>query len=374
MPETGQSLGVQDLRAIIHGLKMSGFAFIQDEEIKEQVSFLLGSLPSPENLDSLLESPQELKHVQEHVGEIMNLIEQGSRKDESFKVRYQAKTNMPPRYKVLKWRSAMGNSDLTKNLIKISVLADNNNEPAIAEKAIDLAKKAKTNNITQEDIGLFRAACKGTSLEKEAGFWGGVNNVVNEFGQAVKGVGQAVKGAFQLGNLKTTFEKINQDIDKALTYAQQAANANTDPQKKQQVANFVQQLSNMQMMGKEVYNIIDESDAPAQPAAPAVAAPIAEEPLTPQIAEGKGVNTYSPEAEQAAAPAAASKIDTMSKQDIWQLFNDPSKVQPYTLKSINEKGYNGKAIGELIDEEMRAMVKEYGLDAIAKSNKWVRVA
>ena len=140
MPETNQSLGVRDLRAIIHGLKMAGFSDIAEEQIREQISFLIEDLPSPETLDTMGASTEGLDGIREQVGAIMRLVELGSKQDEGFKVRYEAKKDMPPRYKVLKWRSTVSYNDLTKSLIKMSVFADDHNVPVVAEKAIQLAK------------------------------------------------------------------------------------------------------------------------------------------------------------------------------------------------------------------------------------------
>ena len=102
------------MRAIIHGLRMSGFSFVGDDEAREKVIFMIGELPTPETLDSMVMAPEGLKDVKEQIGQIMRLIEEGGRRDENFKVRFEAKKDIPPRYKVLKWRTAMNKKDLTK--------------------------------------------------------------------------------------------------------------------------------------------------------------------------------------------------------------------------------------------------------------------
>ncbi|MFA7219231.1 MAG: hypothetical protein WC119_01845 [Synergistaceae bacterium] len=196
MPKNEQNLSVQDLRAIIHGLRMKEFS-IDDEDASDQIHFMIKGLPTPETLDSMVNAPGELKDVQDTVGEIMRLIELGGRRDESFKVRYEAKKDMPPRYKVLTWRTAMNQNDLTKKLIKASVYADEKNEPLVAEQALKLAKKVRDGAVTDEDILSFNTAISKTSLEKEAGmgeFMAGLKGGLGGAMQGAKNFGHAVAG------------------------------------------------------------------------------------------------------------------------------------------------------------------------------------
>ena len=136
MSEVDNNLSLQDLRAIIHGLKMSGFAFIEDEDTRYNITCMVSDLPCPEELLCMCEKPDELKSVREYVGEIMKIIDFGGSRDESFKIRYEAKKDMPPRYNVLKWRKSMNKKDMAKNLITASTYADENGDSLLQKRPI----------------------------------------------------------------------------------------------------------------------------------------------------------------------------------------------------------------------------------------------
>ena len=93
MPDQEQSLSIQDLRAIIHGLRMSGFSFVGDEGVRDKITYMIEDLPNPEGLTGMADSPVDVKHVQQQVGEIMRLIEMGGTRNQDSRVRYEAKTN-----------------------------------------------------------------------------------------------------------------------------------------------------------------------------------------------------------------------------------------------------------------------------------------
>jgi hypothetical protein len=193
MEKEEQELGIEDLRVIIHGLRMSTFSFIEDEDIQDQVSHMIEELPSPEQLNELCGKSADLKYLRDKLGYIMNVIEGGGCKDEAFKARYESKKDMPPRYKVLKWRGAM-NKTLTSGLIKMSSFADAHSNPLIAEKAIVLAKKSSSGDVSEEELRIFMADCKNAGFEREAQNW--MKNKWDEF-QAGRQTKKQDKGIMQ---------------------------------------------------------------------------------------------------------------------------------------------------------------------------------
>ena len=97
-----QIIELQDMQIIVHGLKMSGFSFIETDAI-DGINERIRLLPSSEHLVSLYDDPREVKRVCAEVGRIMELIDYYGTRNEESKARYKAKTGLPPRYKNLEW-------------------------------------------------------------------------------------------------------------------------------------------------------------------------------------------------------------------------------------------------------------------------------
>ena len=230
------ALGIQDLRAIIHGLKMSGFSYIGDEVMRDRISFMIEDLPTPESLMSMADTPLDIKHIQQQVGEIMRLIETGGARDENFKVRYEVKKAMPPRYKVLKWRGAMKNKGLTSELVRISATADDHNQPRIASKALELADAALNGKVEASDIDGFLRLCSDNGFNKEAQNWMQKARDKMTGGQG----GQIVKDR----------QKNDQSILNSLNYISQLMNAKDyDTNKiKQMITNMPESSPKTQLM------------------------------------------------------------------------------------------------------------------------------
>ena len=77
---------LQDLRAIIHGLKMATFSFVEEGALTE-IKSMIKSLPSPEGINAL--EPGMVKSVQADIGNIMRLIEVYGKRDMEYKTRYK---------------------------------------------------------------------------------------------------------------------------------------------------------------------------------------------------------------------------------------------------------------------------------------------
>jgi len=225
MSEVDNNLSLQDLRAIIHGLKMSGFAFIEDEDTRYNVTCMISDLPSPECLLSMCQKPDELKRVREYVGEIMKIVDCGGNKDESFKTRFEAKKDMPPRYNVLKWRKNMNKEVVAKNLIEASIYADNHAEPLIAENAIKLAKKITAGTIVASEINDFSDSIAKSKLFQEAAmsdWWAGLKGGMGGLGQEVKNVGHGFIDPMKVGAGLARSRKIMENITKNVAELQKS--------------------------------------------------------------------------------------------------------------------------------------------------------
>lgn len=113
---TEPKLSIEEIRTIIHGLKMSGLSFIE-EGAKEEIQAMINALPSSEMIDKLAQTPASIKHLLRDVGNIMKIIEMYGKRDIEYKTRYKSRTGLPPRYKVLDWKKSF---NLKKYLSKKS--------------------------------------------------------------------------------------------------------------------------------------------------------------------------------------------------------------------------------------------------------------
>jgi hypothetical protein len=136
---------IEELKDIIKGLRMSTFSFVECGAIDE-VNHMIQALPVPEELDRLT-LPMAIKKIREDVGKIMRVIELYGKRDKEYKIRYKSRTGLPPRYKVLEWRSAMKKSEFVKEMIKVSSVADDKGNAEVATKLILFAKNVQEGKI-----------------------------------------------------------------------------------------------------------------------------------------------------------------------------------------------------------------------------------
>ena len=135
------NLTIHDLKAIIHGLKMSSFNFIEEGALDE-IKAMIKALPSPESIDKMIESPDSFKSIQSAIGNIMRFIELYGKRDMEYKVRYKSRTKLPPRYKVLDWRRAMNiKSNIVSCMINLSEDLDRENYSSLSDRVLRCAKK-----------------------------------------------------------------------------------------------------------------------------------------------------------------------------------------------------------------------------------------
>ena len=155
-PEATFEVTLQNLRAIIHGLKMASFSFVEEKALSE-INSMIKSLPGPETINTL--DPGDVKSLQNSVGKIMRLVELYGKRDMEYKTRYKSRTGLPPRYKVLDWRCAMEQKarDITRNMIKTSAVADELGYGDIADRLIRCAKKVQSNEVSPVDLAKITA-------------------------------------------------------------------------------------------------------------------------------------------------------------------------------------------------------------------------
>jgi len=256
-------LTIDDLKKIIHGLHMASFSFVEDDAMDE-IKLMIKALPLPEQVDKMVMTPKAIHNVQVAIGRIMKLIELYGKRDMEYKVRYKSRTNLPPRYKVLDYKGSNMKSreevksNLAIDLVKLSSEADEMGYGEIASKLLKCAKMTVSEPMIKEaQFGALKD------------MWQGVKNVGKGVGQGigkgvekVRGVGQNIKETYQVGKFSNNLKRIIDEISKIATEVNGVISKTVDPNKKQQLSDMVEKLSNMWVVGQEVYKL-DMSDIPA---------------------------------------------------------------------------------------------------------------
>jgi hypothetical protein len=164
------NLTIDDIKIIVHGLKMNSFSYIEPNAFDE-IKFMIKGLPQPEEIDKMTQFPHSIKVLQEQIGKIMRLIELYGKRDMEFLTRYKARTSLPPRYKVLDWRVPMTTkANLIKNLVKLSCQLDEDHKGKLAQGLIDCCKKIQKDEIPAKELFAITkeiVACND-GLRKEA--------------------------------------------------------------------------------------------------------------------------------------------------------------------------------------------------------------
>ena len=308
MAEFDQNLTVDELKAIIQGLRMSGFSFVEPEALS-QIQFRIKNLPVGEEMDKLADDPVSIKNIVHEIGELMRLLEIYGSKNSEYKARFQSLKGLPPRYKVLEWRNKKAENnmniktaEIAKELVRLSSEMDEKGQTKISQKMIVCAKCAMDDQFGGKDFQEL------DTMMKEAGFMDvmkGVGDVAKGVGQAVKqkvtdtskavgnAVGNAVqvgKETFQVGKYQAALDRINKELLPLSSDLLQASKAAVDPARKQKLEQMYTKLSNMLTVGKELYKLtVDPAQTQQAPATAPEQAPVQE---------------TAPEVQPAAAPAA----------------------------------------------------------------------
>ena len=205
MAEEVQNVSIQELRAIIQGLKLSGLSFVEEDAL-EDIRFMINDLPSAEYLDSVAGDPDTRKEIARAVGEIMQLIEQYSKRNNEYKARFESKRKMPTRYKpaetkTIKFKPEERRPEMqqaakvVEGFVKLSSKFDNVGQGEISSDLIICAQKAMNNSLSKEDVNAIdtKMAKAGfyadDAIFQEAAigdWWAGVKGGVKGLGQGIK--------------------------------------------------------------------------------------------------------------------------------------------------------------------------------------------
>ncbi len=177
----------EQLKKIIHGLKMHGLSFV-DQDALSGIQAQIKYLPSPEELDKLNGSPDKLKQVKKQVGEIMALIEAYGKRNLEQEKRNLSIKKLPPRYKHLEWRNNMDKAaqvEVVKGMIKVSSRLDECGQEILSHKTLVCAQNIANGDFNENDIKFLEKEIKAAGHEKllKEAYWGesfvgGVKNML----------------------------------------------------------------------------------------------------------------------------------------------------------------------------------------------------
>jgi hypothetical protein len=223
-------LTIEELKEIIHALKMENFAYLEVGAVDE-IKAMIKVLPAPEKIDRMTIFPHAFKEIQNAIGNIMRLIETYGKRGMEFKVRYKSRTELPPRYKVLDWSKSMPTisttakrNNLVRDLVKLSSVLENEDKIKLSQGFIDCAKKIQNNDMPLKDLYLLtkEALNNDNGLIKEAQ---ALTDINLDFTDITNGLQQ----------VSTWFESIQQSIQNKYDYLQ----------KNPKTQAFIKQLGNI---------------------------------------------------------------------------------------------------------------------------------
>jgi hypothetical protein len=395
--EESTDVTLQDLRAIIHGLRMANLSFVEQDALDE-IEAMIKELPHPEDLAQMADSPSMLKKLKEHIGGIMRLIETYSKRDTEYKARYKSRTGLPPRYKVLEWRSAMSNRELrnaiVKGLISLSAAVDEDGHGKYASVLLSCAKKVRDNELPVEElhagtVEFLTASLSSGGLRKEAQALTDIDVSLEDVRNGLTQVGgwfdymlESLKDKAVYLQQHPKTQKFMQQLTEIYRNLAQLGNAT-----KEQTAVIDQSSAAMEqameqalvpqsiMVGGQPRQIewVDDPDQPGwQMAVVNVDGKQFEvqedesgsrslKPLTP--AEEAAVETVAP-AESAATGETPTEgpAETMQSGQVPAL-EDLSRAELSTLiqqavPQVWQEGYQGQAVANLSDDQMRQVIRE----------------
>jgi hypothetical protein len=159
-------LSVDDLKAMILGLKMASFSYINDEDLLTSITCLISDLPTPESLTC---DNCDIKSVTERMGYIMSLIEKGGCKNKASEARHESKTGMPPRYCLVnsnkdnKMKKEAADK-LVAELLEISNIADSEELYDVSDNALSIAESiVEGKNVSADSVDKLIKQCESNS-------------------------------------------------------------------------------------------------------------------------------------------------------------------------------------------------------------------
>lgn len=308
-PKDQNLLNLQDLRAIIHSLKMAGLGFV-DSEALGAIESRIKTLPGAEEINRIAENKIAIDALRKEIGQIMSLIEIYGNRDPEFKARYKSRTGLPPRYKVLEWRSAMNHKkrDFVREMVKASAAIDDKGNGKIAGDLIRYAKRIQNDELVKEDVDRVIGELRKAGFEqeavllKEAAFpwWEQAKGFIGGLG---KGVGGVLQKAWQGGKQGSLWVKFNQIADGIESFYKDLVTLTDQAEKtgNQAVVQRMLQLRDILAKAADGWNAaVDqgevvlaklEAEAPAEaPATPAAASSVV--PNLPNLPEKGEIVAY----------------------------------------------------------------------------------
>lgn len=249
---------LQDLRAIIHSLKMNGLASV-DPEAVDEIKGRIKLLPSAEEINRIAVSSTAIENLRNEIGSIMRLLEIYGKKDAEFKARYKSRTGLPPRYKVLEWRAAMQKEakQVVRQIIKTSAYVDEKGNGTLADNLIKCAKNIQLESIDEQGFNEIIENLKLAGFEqeakmiKEAAFpWMQMLQPKNVM-EGLKSGWQALKGRLNIGKYTTMMQNITNSLNGAITELAPAV-ATATPEQQKALQSILNQMKNMQYIATNI--------------------------------------------------------------------------------------------------------------------------
>jgi len=409
------AITLQDLKTIIHGLKMASLAFVEDDAVDE-IEAMISSLPGPEELNGYVTTPDSLKKIQEQIGGIMRLIEVYSKRDQEYKTRYKSRTGLPPRYKVLDWENNKMSSSrdsknkLVKDIVKLSRAVDDDGLSVFSMDLLSCAKEMRDNNslpieklydATKDFVKSARFINAGLRKEAQAltdidismgdvtegfgqiGAW--FDTVLNSIWEKQDYLSKNPKTSGFMNQLKSIWQQVAQL--KENTDAQTSKIVEITSQMEQSMEELIPQSVSHQGKTYEIEYIDDTTPGEegwqtavvnidgqmytvqrgadgknvVGPAVESAQAPeVSQEQEQAQEQEQEQANISTQQGQQSQQETGVSETTSTGEEPRLEMLdrNQLITMIQTAVPKVWQEGFNGKAVAQLSDKEMRQALKD----------------
>lgn len=280
------------LFAIVRALKVDGLSML-DQAAVNVVRQRIKELPTPEEIkDREIDKPFT-KKVARQVGDILHLMELYGKRDMEMRQRYVARTQLLPRYKVLKKEQGcnmkLEKSAAIREMVKVSSVLDEQGQAELSEKMLGCAKCAINDTLTKEElVSTVKAieAAGHSDLVKEAGFWGAVKGLGKGMADVGKGMAdwgkQKLVDPARMGGLQQEMTSIANQMTKVFDKVQPLVNSQ-NPTVKQTAINAVKILETAGQAWNQSIAAIKQMETTTPVTQPAT--PAEKQPATPAAAQ-----------------------------------------------------------------------------------------
>ena len=339
MPENVQNVTLDELKSIIHGLKMSPLSFIEDGAAEEIKAFIK-ALPSPEQLDGIASVPINITRLQADIGNIMRFIELYGKRDLEFKTRYKSRTGLPPRYKVLDWRgNNMKNANVIKDIVKLSSEIDDKGYGQLSGKINKFASKVVDNKFDEAEYLDIVEALKNNGLVKEAQFWQGLKGGFKGIGQGIKNVKNEGRAGWLMGEFDYLYKQMKAFKTKVNDFSAKLTNNPTLKKKMDDLSGYID-IEGFVQAGNEVKKA-DQEQAAAAKQQEQQSTQQQEQPLTQSEDKVQAESKQPPTQAQTQTQSASPKSGTLeyNLQEVLKLMPDDQKKINNFINNVLKKEY-----------------------------------